>query len=62
MVTTLTGATQGCCESGTVKIRTATVTDMIDVLVMRGKSLDFDLLLGIDAIKMVGGVRITQSG
>lgn len=62
-VTTLNEATQACCRSGTVRILTATRnTATIDVLVMQGKSLDFDLLLSIDAIKALGGVRITQSG
>lgn len=62
-VSTLTGATQACCGRGTVRICTATGnTATIDVLVMRGKPLDFDLLLGIDAIKALGGVRITQHG
>lgn len=63
MVTTLTGAAQACCGSGTIRIRAATGnTATIDVLVIRGKPLDFDLLFGIDAIKALGGIRITQSG
>ena len=62
-VTTLIGAKQACCKSGTVKICMASSsTATIDVLVMRGKPLDFNLLLGINAIKVFSGVYITQYG
>ena len=37
-------------------------TATIDVLVMRGKPLYFDLLLGIGAIKALDGVHISQYG
>ena len=34
----------------------------IDVLVVRGKPLGFDLLLGIDAIKASGGIVVGPTG
>ena len=54
-------AIQVCCKSGTVRIHTETSnTSTIDVLVMQKKLLHLNLLLGIDAIKVLGGIHITQ--
>ena len=62
-VTTLIEAKQACCGNGTIRICTATgSTVTIEVLVMQGKQLDFDLLLGINAIKVLSKVHITQWG
>lgn len=59
MITTLTGATQSYCRSGTVRIHKATGnTATIDVLVMHY----FSLLLSTNATEVLSGLRITQSG
>lgn len=62
-VTTIGGETQTCCGAGTVKIYTDTgAATKINVLVTQGNLLGFDLLLGYDAIKVLGGVAIHQDG
>ena len=46
-----------------MKVRTDTGNSAdIEVLVVHERLLDFNLLLGYDAIKALGGVLITQSG
>ena len=60
MVTTLNGETQACCGIRTIEI----CTEMGDLakmymLVVKKKPLVFDVLLGYDAIKSLGGVLIT---
>ena len=48
---------------GTVKVFTNTGNSAyIEELVVHERSLDFDLLLGYDVIKALGGVLITGSG
>ena len=59
-VTTISGETQTCCGVGAVNIRTRTGNSAnIEAL---KKPLSFDLLLGYDAIRALGGVHITQMG
>ena len=48
---------------GTVKVCTDTGNSAnIEELVVHERPLDFDLLLGYNAIKALGGVQITRSG
>ena len=48
---------------GTVKVCTDTGNSAnIEELVVHERPLDFDLLLGYDVIKALGGVLITRSG
>ena len=62
-MTTINGKTRVCRGVGSVKIRTdAGNSAKIDALVVREKPLEFDLLLGFDAIKALGGVLITRTG
>ena len=62
-VTTINGDTRACCGVGSVRIRTDSgASAKVDVLVTRKDLLGFDLLLGYDAIKALGGVLITQGG
>ena len=62
-VTTIGGETQACCGVGTVEIHTDSgVSAEMSVLVTQNDLLGFDLLLGYDAIKALGGVTIAQTG
>ena len=56
-VKTIGGPSHACCSVGVVSISTDEGDSArIDVLVVRGKPLGFDLQLRIDAIKALGGV------
>ena len=62
-VTTITGALQTCCGKSIIRIHTATGNSAtIDVLGIWGEPLNFNLLLGINAIKALGSIYITQYG
>ena len=60
---TIDGVSQACCGIGTVTILTdGGVQAKVNVLVARGKPLGYDLLLGIDAIRALGGVTVSPGG
>ena len=62
-VTTINGETRTCCGVGVVNIRTRTGNSAnVEALVALEKPLSFDLLLGYDAIRALGGVHIMQTG
>ena len=62
-VETIEGASRAFCSVRVVSISTDEGDSaMIDVLVVRGKPLGFDLLLGIDVIKALGGVVVGPTG
>ena len=62
-VETFGGTSRACCGVGIVSISTDEGDSAkIDVLVVRGKPLGFDLLLGIDAIKVLGRVVLGPTG
>jgi len=62
-ITTIDGTSKACCGVGVVTIHTGKGDSAkIDVLVTRGKPLGYDLLLGIDAIRALGGAEITSNG
>ena len=62
-MTTISGETWTCCRVGVVNIRTRTGNSAnVEALVALKKPLSFDLLLGYDAIRALGGVHITQTG
>ena len=62
-VTTISGEMQTCCRVGAVNICTRTENSAnVKALVALKKPLSFDLLLGYDAIRALGGVHITQTG
>ena len=62
-MTTISGETRTCCGVGAVNIRTRTGNSAnVEALVALKKPLSFDLLLGYDAIRALGGVHITQAG
>ena len=62
-VTTISGETRTCCGVGAVNIRTRTGNSAdVEALVALKKPLSFDLLLGYDTIRALGGVHITQTG
>ena len=62
-VETIGGTSRACCGVGVVPISTEEGNSAkIDVLVVRGKPLGFDLLLGIDAIKALGGIVVGPTG
>ena len=51
------GMSHPCCNDGMVTVSTEEGSSAkISVLVVRGKPLGFDLLLGIDTIKALGGM------
>ena len=61
-VTTISGETRTCCGVGAVNIRTRTGNSAnVEALVVLEKLLSFDLLLGYDAIRALGGVHIMQT-
>ena len=52
-----------CCSVGTVTVAMeGGNTAKTSVLVVHGKPLGYDLLLGIDAIRALGGVAVWPSG
>ena len=52
-----------CHGIGTVKVHTDTGNSAdVEALVIHERPLDFDLLLGYDAIKILYGVLITRTG
>ena len=54
---------RACCGVGVVSISTDEGNSIkIDVLVVYGKPLGIDLLLGIDAIKVLGGIIVGPTG
>ena len=62
-MTTISGEMLTCCGVDTVNIRTRTGNSTnVEALVALKKTLSFDLLLGYDAIRALGGVHITQTG
>ena len=62
-VTTISGEMPTCCGVGAVNICTRTGNSAnVEALVALKKPLSFDLLLGYDAIRALGGVHITQTG
>ena len=61
-VTTISGEKRTYCGVGAVNIRTRTGNSAnVEALVALKKPLSFDLLLGYDAIRALGGVHITQT-
>ena len=57
------GMSRSCCSDGMVIVSTEEGSSAkISVLVVRGKPLGFDLLLGIDAIKALGGMVVRPIG
>ena len=62
-VETIGGTSCACCSVGAVSIPTDEGNSAkIDVLVVRSKPLGFDLLLGIDVIKALGGIVVGPTG
>ena len=62
-VETIGGTSHTCCGVGVVSISTDEGNSArIDVLVVHGKPLGFDLLLGVDSIKALGGVVVGPTG
>ena len=62
-VLTADGRTLNCRGYGKIKVEVDRVPAVeIEALVVDKQLLDFDLLLGIDAIKLLGGVYLTESG
>ena len=62
-MTTISGETRTCCGVGAVNIRTRTGNSAnVEARVALEKPLSFDLLLGYDAIRALGGVHIMQTG
>ena len=62
-VTTIGGMSHLCCSVGMVTVATEGGNSVkISVLVVRGKPLGYDLVLGIDAIRMLGGISVWPSG
>ena len=60
---TIGGISRPCCGDGMVTLSTKEGSSAkISVLVVRGKSLGFDLLLGINAIKALGGMVVGPTG
>ena len=62
-MTTISGKANKCHGIGTGKVHTDTGNSAdIEALVVYERSLDFNLLLGYDTNKALGGVLITRSG
>ena len=54
---------RSCCSVKTVTVATEGGTlAKISVLVVHGKPLGYDVLLGIDAIRALGGIAVWRSG
>ena len=52
-----------CCEVGRIQLDVSSAYPIdVEVLVADGKLLEFDLLLGFDIIKKLGGVYMTRDG
>ncbi|CAE1328869.1 unnamed protein product [Acanthosepion pharaonis] len=61
-IRTIDGVSRACCGVGTVSILTDGGNHAkVDVLVARQRPLGYDLLLGIDAIRALGGMIITPA-
>ena len=59
----ISGTSRACCGVGVVSISTDEGNSArVDVLVVHCKPLGFDLLLGVDTIKAVGGVVVGPTG
>ncbi|CAE1289280.1 unnamed protein product [Acanthosepion pharaonis] len=62
-IRTIDGVSRACCGVGTVSVLTDGGSHAkVDVLVARQRPLGYDLLLGIDAIRALGGMMITPAG
>ena len=62
-VETIGGTSHACCGVGVVSISMNEGNSAkIDMLVVRGKPLGFDLLLGINAINALGGIVVEPTG
>ena len=62
-MTTLNGGSQVCRGVSVIEARMSIGTSAkIDALVVEQKPLDFDMLLGYDAIQLLGGALITLGG
>ena len=62
-MTTLNGESQVCRGVSVIEVRTSKGTSAkVDALVVEQKPLDFDMLLGYDAIQLLGGALITLGG
>ena len=62
-VLTVDGQTLNCRSYGKIKVEVGQVPAInIEALVVDKQLLGFDLLLGINAIKELGGVHLTESG
>ena len=60
---TADGRTLKCCGYGRIKLDIGIGEPVhVDVLIVEGQLLGFDLLLGIDAIRKLRGVHINRSG
>ena len=60
---TIGGMSRPCCGDGMVTVSTEECSSAkISVLVVRAKPQGFDLLLGIDAIKALGGMVVGPTG
>ena len=60
---TIGGMFRPCCGDGMVTVSTEEGSSAkISELVVRGKPLGFDLLLGIDTIKALGGMVVGPTG
>ena len=56
---TVGGMSRPCCSIGMATVATVGGNSVkISVLVVRGKPLGYDLRLGIDAIRELGGVAV----
>ncbi|CAE1327087.1 unnamed protein product [Acanthosepion pharaonis] len=61
-IRTIDGVSRACCGVGTVSVLTDGGSHAkVDVLVARQRPLGNDLLLGIDAIRALGGMMITPA-
>ena len=62
-VLTVDGKTLRCNGIGTITLAADNVSPVkANVLVVNSSLLSFDMLLGMDIIRLLGGVRIDQSG
>ena len=62
-IMTIGGMSHSCCGVGMVIVATEGGNSAkISILEVRGKPLGYDLLLGIDAIRALGGVAVWPSG
>jgi len=62
-VLTVGGSTLKCCGVGTVRLGVGNRPSInVEVLIVDGELLGLDLLLGLDAIKQLGGMSMTSTG